>query len=461
MKIRIIISISFCRLARFAMRLLGRGGTNLPGKLALRVCPGLLGVLARDVTCVVITGTNGKTTSSRMLEQGFIEAGYSYFSNKSGANLQSGITAEFAAHSSLTGKPKRQYALIECDEAAFRQIGKYLNAKCVLVTNIFRDQLDRYGEITHTLNNIKAGLENSPNAIVCLNADCSLSVSMAEGLNQKIIYYGVETPLYKERVTEISDAPYCVKCKGEYTYDYVTYGHLGGFRCAACGYARPPAEVSVASVIESTPDYSKILVKCPDEEGQTGEYHVTVNLPGGYNIYNAAGVMAASVALGIDREISVRALAGFECGFGRMEKITVQDTDIRMILIKNPAGANQVLNFLSNTESPCDFAVCLNDRIADGTDISWIWDVDFEKLPDMGDRLATLYVSGVRADDMAIRFKYAGIEADKIKIIRDYDSLLEEMLKGEKQVYIMPTYTAMLDLRDKMRRRYGLGNFWE
>lgn len=461
MKIRIILSILICRAARFAIRLLGRGGTNLPGRLALRVCPGLLGILAKDVACVVITGTNGKTTSSRMLEQCFVEAGLSYFSNKSGANLHSGIIAEFAMHSTLTGKPKCEYALIECDEAAFRQVGCFLDAKCVLVTNIFRDQLDRYGEITHTLNNIKAGLKDSPNAVVCLNADCSLSVSMADELEQKIIYYGVETPLYKERVSEISDAPYCVKCKGEYTYDYVTYGHLGGFRCEQCGYARPAADVAVLEVCESTPDYSRIRLRCPGGPEGAEEHQTTVNLPGGYNIYNAAGVMAAAGALDIGAETAIKALAEFECGFGRMEKITVGETDIRMILIKNPAGANQVLNFLSNTDGSCDFVVCLNDRLADGTDISWIWDVDFEKLLDMGDRLLTVYVSGVRADDMALRFKYAGIDAGKIKIVRDYGRLLEEMPNGGRNVYIMPTYTSMLDLRDKIRRVYGLGNFWE
>ena len=228
MKLRATISILACKLSRRLIRLLGRGGTDFPGRVALKLCPDVLGVLAKNVTTVIVTGTNGKTTTSRMIEQVLADAGISYFANKSGANLLSGVTAEFAMHASLTGKCKYDYALIEADEAAFKAISKYVDAKVVAVTNVFRDQLDRYGEVSHTLDNIRIGISHCKNATLCLNADDSLSGSLGEGRPNPVIYYGVDTPIYQTRVAELSDAPYCLKCKHAYVYDYVTYGHLGG-----------------------------------------------------------------------------------------------------------------------------------------------------------------------------------------------------------------------------------------
>ena len=370
--------------------------------------------------------------------------------------MLSGITAEFAMHSGLGGKNKYPYALIECDEAAFKTVSKYVDAKCVVVTNVFRDQLDRYGEVTHTLNSILTGIKNSPNAVVCINADDSLSVSMKDEIPNKVVFYGVETEIYKNRVEEVSDAPYCIKCKTEYVYDYVTYGHLGGFRCPTCGYHRPQTEVSVEKVLESTPDSSTILLNL-----NGSEYQATINLPGGYNIYNATATAAAGYVLGIKNETIIDALSSFECGFGRMEKFTVNGTDIRMILIKNPAGCNQVLNFLSNNTAPSLFVVALNDRFADGTDISWIWDVDFEKLNQISDKLTEIWVTGRRADDMAMRFKYAGIPVNKIKVMKDYEQLIDAATKQQAPVYMMPTYTAMLDIREIFSKNYGFKEFWE
>ena len=456
MSIRTFLSVTSCKLSRFILRKLGKGGTNVPGRVALAIDSHVLGKLAKGVTTIIVTGTNGKTTTSRMIERSLEESGYRFFANKSGANMLSGITAEFAMHSGLGGKNKYPYALIECDEAAFKTVSKYVDAKCVVVTNVFRDQLDRYGEVTHTLNSILTGIKNSPNAVVCINADDSLSVSMKDEIPNKVVFYGVETEIYKNRVEEVSDAPYCIKCKTEYVYDYVTYGHLGGFRCPNCGYHRPQTEVSVEKVLESTPDSSTILLNL-----NGSEYQATINLPGGYNIYNATATAAAGYVLGIKNETIIDALSSFECGFGRMEKFTVNGTDIRMILIKNPAGCNQVLNFLSNNTTPSLFVVALNDRFADGTDISWIWDVDFEKLNQISDKLTEIWVTGRRADDMAMRFKYAGIPVNKIKVMKDYEQLIDAATKQQAPVYMMPTYTAMLDIREIFSKNYGFKEFWE
>ena len=350
MKLRVMTAVLACKLCRALIRLLGRGGTDFPGRVALKLCPNLLGELARNVTTVIVTGTNGKTTTSRMIEQSWQDAGISYFANKSGANLLSGVTAEFAVHSTLTGRCRYSHALIESDEAALKFISKYVDAKVIVYTNVFRDQLDRYGEVTHTLSKLRVGAQNSPNAVLCLNADDSLITSLHDDVPNPVIFYGVSTPLYEEQVSDLSDAPYCIKCKSEYQYDFVTYGHLGGYRCPRCGYARPKPDICVSKVILSDEERSEVVFR----DGEA-EIPATVNLPGGYNIYNACAAMAAAKAMGLELPKAAQSLSRFACGFGRMEKFEINGTDVRMILIKNPAGCNQVLSFLTQRNR----AVCL------------------------------------------------------------------------------------------------------
>ncbi len=457
MKLRAVIAIIACKMTKFLLRLLKKGGTTLPGKVAVKICPNLLGLLSKDVTTVIVTGTNGKTTTSRMIEQCFCEAGYDFFCNKSGANLLTGITNEFCLNSSIWAKCRKKYALIECDEAAFKQVGKLSNPKFVVVTNVFRDQLDRFGEIGYTLNSIKIGIENSPNATVCLNADCSLTTSLADGIKNKVVFYGVNTPVYKELVDEISDAQYCIKCAHEYNYEYKTYGHLGMYFCPECGYKKPNPQISVTEVTETTVDSTSVKI---DLDGKV--HDLAINLPGGYNVYNAVSAAAVAKSMGIDDEKIITALESFECGFGRMENFDIGGKNVRMILIKNPAGCNQVLNFLTNTvKKPCTFVIILNDKIADGTDISWIWDANFEKLEDLGDNLDMVYISGMRAYDMAMRLKYAERSDDKFKVIENQDELLEIIDKADNDVFIMPTYSGMMNFREKISARYGLKNYWE
>ena len=455
MNIRVNLSVLACKFCRTALRLLGRGGTDFPGRVALKFCPNVLGTLAKNVTTIIVTGTNGKTTTARMIEQSLADHGISYFANRSGANLLSGVTAEFAMHSSIKGKCKYDYAVIEADEAAFKRIGELVNAKVVVVTNVFSDQLDRYGEITQTLDNIRIGISHSKNAVLCLNADDSLSGSLSEGMDNPVIFYGVDVPIYKSRVSESSDAPFCRNCKREYVYDHVTYGHLGAYRCPHCGVARPQPHVSVKNIVSSNSECSEITVSADGVE-----YAATINLPGGYNIYNGCSALACGKALGLDMQKVAASLSSFSCGFGRMEKFVIDDVSLRMILIKNPAGCNQVLNFLTDIEEPFTFAVCLTDHTQDGKDISWIWDVDFERLIAMNS-LSKVLVSGTRADDMALRFKYAGLPSEKLVIVRDYLDLTKACVAEKKPCYIMPTYTAMLNMRNVIAKNYGFSSFWE
>lgn len=455
MSIRAIFAILLCKALRLVSRILHRGGTAMPGRFALRVCPELLSLLAKDVSTVAITGTNGKTTSARMIEQAFADSGIDYFANRSGANLISGITTEFVMNCTAFGRMKRKYAVIECDEAAARKVFGQLKPKVVVVTNLFRDQLDRYGEVTHTLSNIREGIKGAPEAVLCLNADCSLTASLAGDLPNRTVFFGIDKGAAPSRQKpEISDATHCIRCKHEYEYDYISYGHLGGFRCPVCGYCRPRADYAVTDIPEQRADGSTVVMSI-----KGAERVVDINLPAMYNIYNAVGAVAAAMEMGLSADAAVKALAEFKCGFGRMEQFDIGG-GTKMMLVKNPAGCNQVIEFLENIKERFALVICLNDRGADGTDISWIWDADFEKLSALSGRLEQVIVCGDRAQDMRLRIKYAGIPDERISVIRDYEKLVGELSERNRPAFIMPTYTAMLELREVMIKHCGGDEFW-
>ena len=456
MSFRAFLAISLCKVLRFLSRLLRRGGTAMPGRWAVKVCPNLLSLLAGNVKTIAVTGTNGKTSTARMIEAAFQEEGVSYLINRSGANLMSGIVTEFVMNSTLTGRCRREYAVIECDEAAARTVFSQLRPRVVLVTNLFRDQLDRYGEVTHTLENIRTGLQGTPDALLCLNADCSLTASLAQDLPNRAVFYGIEKGAVPSREKpEISDATHCIRCKTEYDYDYITYAHLGGFRCPHCGYSRPAAAYAVTEVQALRADSSTVTMHFRGED-----HRVDVNLPALYNVYNAAGALAALSELGIRTDHVIRALAAFRCGFGRMEQFAIGG-GLRLMLVKNPAGCNQVLEFLQGVTEDYILVICLNDRGADGTDVSWIWDADFEKLSSLLPNLREVIVSGDRAADMHVRIKYAGIDEGMISEERNYEALVSRLSGSSLPVFVMPTYTALLDLRSVIVRHAGGSEFWE
>ena len=457
MNLKAILAIALCKLLRALSRLLHRGGTAMPGRWALKICPDLLARLSKDVKTVVITGTNGKTTSARMVEQAFREQGLDCFANRSGANLLSGVTIEFVMNCTLGGKMKKEWAVIECDEAAAVKVFPQLRPQVVVVTNLFRDQLDRFGEVTHTLENIRRALEAVPEATMCLNADCSLCSSLALSLPNRAVYFGLEQGAVPSRAkAAISDATHCIRCKTEYEYDYVSYGHLGGFRCPKCGYARHAADYAVTELIEQRSSGSTAAVSIRGEK-KIAE----INLGALYNVYNAIGALAASMEMGVEKEKALRALAVFKGGFGRMESFRLGKSDVRMMLVKNPAGCNQVIDYLEGLRNRFVLVVCLNDRPADGTDVSWIWDAEFERLNSIAGRIEKVIVSGDRALDMRVRLKYAGIPEENITLERDYEKLVSSLEQLETDICLMPTYTATLELRAVMVRHCGGDDFWK
>ena len=454
MNIKVPIAILAVRGVRLVARVLHKGGTAKPGEIALKICPDLLSHLSRGVKTVVITGTNGKTTTARMVEQVFADAGYDYIANRSGANLISGITTEFALKSTIFGRCKSTHAVIECDEAACRRTLGQLKPEAVLITNLFRDQVDRFGDVSVTLQSIREGLEKVPEATICINADCPLCSSLSTLPNPRI-YYGLEKGAFSSASTDEGDVRRCPLCGGELKYAYRSFGHLGGWECTSCGSKRAETQLGVREILASTSAGSTVAIAANGEVST-----VNVNLPAVYNIYNAAGASAAAMAMGFTPEKAYAALENFSCGFGRMETLPIGQ-GARMMLVKNPTGCRQVLDFLSGLDENFDIVICLNDKSGDGTDISWIWETDFERLADLGEKLGKVTVSGIRWADMALRLKYAGIDESKIACCPDYEELCDELEKGTLPAYIIPTYSAMLELRSHIVRRTGGAEFWE
>ena len=423
--------IFLTKLITKVMNLLGYGATTLPGRIALFFKRDILAKLSQGVKVIVITGTNGKTTSARIVEEGLKEAGKSYFINRSGANLITGITTSFIMNSTNSGKCTKEYAVIECDENAFRTVSKYLKAKVVLVTNVFRDQLDRYGEVSHTLSAIQESVNNLPEATLVINGDCSLTNTLKR---ENTVTYGVSVPL--DQTSAVRDGTRCIHCKHQLEYDYFTYAHLGKYRCPGCGYCRETPDYNVTDIVETTPDSSTVMLN--------GTTPVKINLGGVYNIYNGIGALAALVSLGIDRETALHALERFSGAFGRMEKFG----NVRMILVKNPAGLTQTCNYISQFKGDKTVIFCLNDNAADGRDISWIWDADIQAD-------SKIYAAGKRSGDMALRLKYSGMDAEIT------DDVLQTVLRCKGDVFVVPTYTAMMAMRPKFAEHFGKEAFWK
>ena len=453
-KLRVFLACLLCRLARWGAHVLGRGGTAMPGQLALRVCPGLLKDLSRGVETVVITGTNGKTTTAGMLRHMLDAAGTAYFSNRSGANLQSGVTVEFIENATLFGRPKKKLAVIECDEGHIPAIVEAIQPRVILATNLFRDQLDRYGEVSHTLEYLSRGVRKAPSAILCLNADCSLTASLGWDVPHTVVYYGVDG-VSTNAEPNVSDAPHCLRCGGRYAYRRHTFAHLGDWYCPECSLSRPAPEMAVESVEPIPGAGSRIVLRTPE-----GLRDIELALPALYNVYNAAGALTAARAMGWDMDLCASSLGDFGAVFGRMESMTVGRTPVQIVLVKNPAGCDRALEYLASLPEDCLPVFCLNDNAADGTDVSWIWDADYESLFSVR-HYREIGVWGIRSGDMRLRLKYAGADDSTITVYPTTDALAQAVENAGRPVYVLPNYTSMLTVRDKLSALAGGGKFWE
>ncbi|MBS5689285.1 MAG: MurT ligase domain-containing protein [Oscillospiraceae bacterium] len=427
------------------MRLFNFGATSLPGALALKICPDILGYAAKNVDIIAVTGTNGKTTSARIIERALQNSGRSVCANRSGANLMPGITAELIMNKRLSGSVKCESAVIECDEAACRLVLGKLRPHVLLVTNLFRDQLDRYGTVTYPRDCIAAGLRDTPETIAVINADCPMAASVSRLCQNKTVYYGLGE--HKKTCVGSGEDDTCPVCGKRLGYKGLSYANLGVFSCS-CGFARSKPDVSAESVF---PDGSFILRADGDKTV------CAPALPGLYNVYNSVGAVAAAVACGVPLKQAADAAQDFDCGFGRMESFPLGKRGARMILIKNAAAADQTLNEVCRAPGEKTLVLAVNDRTADGTDISWLDEADFGMLARRG-KIMRVYVCGDRAEAAEKRLKRENIPCQSCG---NYDKLIESLRDEDNFIFILPTYTAMLELRAKLVRRLGGKNFWE
>ena len=427
------------------LRLFNFGATSLPGALALKICPDILGYAAKNVDIIAVTGTNGKTTSARIIERALQNSGRSVCANRSGANLMPGITAELIMNKRLSGSVKCESAVIECDEAACRLVLGKLRPHVLLVTNLFRDQLDRYGTVTYPRDCIAAGLRDTPETIAVINADCPMAASVSRLCQNKTVYYGLGE--HKKTCVGSGEDDTCPVCGKRLGYKGLSYANLGVFSCS-CGFARSKPDVSAESVF---PDGSFILRADGDKTV------CAPALPGLYNVYNSVGAVAAAVACGVPLKQAADAAQDFDCGFGRMESFPLGKRGARMILIKNAAAADQTLNEVCRAPGEKTLVLAVNDRTADGTDISWLDEADFGMLARRG-KIMRVYVGGDRAEAAEKRLKRENIPCQSCG---NYDKLIESLRDEDNFIFILPTYTAMLELRAKLVRRLGGKNFWE
>lgn len=429
------------------LKLAGSGGTSLPGKVVLKICPDILGHLAKDMKIICVTGTNGKTTTCHVIRDMLEANGNTVFCNDAGANLLGGIVSAFVGAATLGGRVNTDYALLECDEAALKSIVEHFADLDVtaVVTNVFRDQLDRYGEVLTTVNKIRAGLEQLPDVKLVLNADCSLTTSLNDLPNSRIYYFGVNGPLYEGTSSDISDAVYCIHCKTKYQYHYHTFGHLGGFYCEKCGYKRQTPDVALTRVCEWK-DGSEVV----EMEVFGKKLQAEVMLPGGYNLYNALAATAVAHLIGLPEDKIASVLGSLTTHFGRMEQVQLGNSSLNMVLVKNPAGFNEVLQFLIQQQPAGNIVFGLNDNYADGKDISWIYDVEFERLTEAAAGAKHFYFTGKRAYDMQLRLKYADFDTDKFSVEKDYKTLITQLEQSSEQTFLVLSYTCMLEFRDKL-----------
>ncbi|HEY0415572.1 MAG TPA: MurT ligase domain-containing protein [Gaiellaceae bacterium] len=438
------------RAAGALSRLAGRGGgTTLPGKLLWKLDPGAIDELAARLPqgSVAVSATNGKTTTTAMVAE-ILRPHLRVAHNDSGANLVSGVA------STLLRARGAELGLFEVDEGALAEVVRRVRPKALLLGNLFRDQLDRYGELELVAGRWRDALAGRDDVVTVVNGDDPQVGSLARPGGR---VFGLDDPrVARPALQHAADSKFCIRCGTPYTYAAAYVGHLGDYRCPNCGHARPSLDVVARDVELRALDGASFTL-----EATEGETRVDLALPGLYNVYNATGAAALALALGIPLAAVAAGLGRFSAAFGRFERIAVGDKRLLMLLIKNPAGANEAVRTLVEGAAPRIAVVALNDEIADGRDVSWIWDVDFEPLVPGLDRLVA---TGSRAAELALRFAYGGLDRSRIELVPDLEEALDrglELTPAGGELTLLPTYTAMLALRRVVAARGHVANYWE
>jgi UDP-N-acetylmuramyl tripeptide synthase len=435
------VKIAAARAAGALSRRAGRGGTSLPGKLLMRLDPHAIARLGRRLQrgSAVISATNGKTTTAAMAAEILERAGARLVHNRAGANMAGGVATAL-----MDGPRDADTGLFEVDEFWLDRVVADLRPRALLLANLFRDQLDRYGELD-AIADRWAQVAAGTDAALVLNADDPTVADLGRAADAT--YFGVEDDgVALPAMQHAADAKHCRRCGAPYRYDAVYLGHLGRYHCDSCGATRPDPQVAATQIVLDGVRGARFTLRTP-----AGERAIALPLPGLYNVYNALGAAALTLALGATLEQVAAGLQAVSPAFGRAETLSVAGRELSILLVKNPAGANEVLRTLTLEDGEHDVFAILNDNIADGRDVSWVWDADFEVL---APRVRRATCSGTRAAEMALRLKYAGVPTARIAVQPDLGAGLDDALRaGKGRLFALPTYTAMLALREALVTR--------
>jgi lipid II isoglutaminyl synthase (glutamine-hydrolysing) len=446
-----VLAVAVARLVRALIRRAGRGGTTAPGRVLLRLDRRAIAHLGGRLEggTVLVSATNGKTTTASMLAGALEAADVPVVRNRAGSNMNWGVATALLD----AGRRSGELGLFEVDEAWLVPVAEELDPRMLVLSNLFRDQLDRYGELDALADRwaaLTAARDGLSDLVLC--ADDPLVADLGRD-RQRVSYFGVEDDsLALPELQHAADSKHCRRCGRAYEYEAIYMGHLGRYRCPEGHSDRPAPQVAAERVVLRGMAGSDVSLRTP-----AGAVEVRLPLPGLYNLYNALAATTAALELGVPLARVRESLEGMSAVFGRVETIPVGGRDVSILLVKNPAGANEVLRTLTLEGGALDLWIALNDGIADGRDVSWIWDADFELL---AGRVARVTCSGTRAEEMALRLKYAGIEAP-IAVERDLERSLDAAVAAGNggPLFALPTYTALLELRDLLAER-GVAGRW-
>jgi lipid II isoglutaminyl synthase (glutamine-hydrolysing) len=452
--VKIVAARAVGELARRAGR---GGGTSLPGKVLTRLDPHAIERLAGRLPqgCAVISSTNGKTTTAAMAAAILERAGTALVHTRAGANMAGGVASTLLQAARRGSAIDGQLGLFEVDEFWLDRVVPQLRPRAVLLGNLFRDQLDRYGELETIADRWAATVAGLPaDAELACNADDPLIADLGRQ-HAGVRYFGVEDPaMATSKMQHASDSKHCRRCGHAYEYRAIYLGHLGVYHCPNCGQSRPEPAVSAHEIhLQGTRSATFVL------HAGSGRADIELPLPGLYNVYNALGAATLCLGLGVPLETIAAGLAEVSPAFGRAERVIIGTHELSILLIKNPAGANEILRTLVLEPDELDLLAILNDRIADGRDISWIWDADFEMLAGRARRVTC---AGTRAAELALRLKYAGLPSERLTVIPSLGDALDAALGAcpDGRLFALPTYTALLELRSELERRGHVGAFW-
>ena len=433
---RYFFTVFICKIFIFVLHLMKKQATSAPGKLAFKLYPNILKEFEKRTKkeIIAVMGTNGKTTTNNLLADCLEKCGFDVVCNRIGANMDEGSVVAYINKANLFGKIKCDYACLEMDEGWAEYILKYITPSKIVVTNLFRDQLDRYGEIDTTIGFLRKAISLAPNATLYINADDPLTVAMASVFDNKKVYYGIENKV-QDVISTSKEGKYCLNCSKELKYEFNHFSQLGKYSCD-CGFIRPEINFN-AENISVFPTLKMNVTSYGD---------ITFPVRGMYNAYNVLAVLSVCDNLNADKEKVKKALNEYTPQAGRMEHFNIGGKDLYLILAKNPTGFNQSVASVNDDPRTKDVVISINDGLGDGKDVTWLWDVDFENL--IKDEIKSYHTSGRRYADMALRLKYMGVETDKISFAKDLKATLNSLSGSENEcIYVLANYTALFEAR--------------